>query len=308
MRKILLLAVLAIVSFTTVGCATRIGPGHVGIQVELAGSKRGVQDYTTTTGWVVYNPLSSQVVEYPTFVQTYVFTKSNSEGDESFTFNTAEGMSINADVNLSYQLDATKAPAFYVKFRNDDITKFTFGYLHNMTRDCFTRTGGHYSVEQLMGNSAPFVDEVRACLQNNVAEIGVQIQSFGIVGSIRPPQQIIDSINAKLAAQQNALKTEMEVNQAKAEALKQVAEAEGNAKAHIAQAQGDAQYTLTVAEAQAKANRIVSESLTQQLLQQKAIDKWDGSQPQVLGGGGNHLLFNIPVKNKPSKAQSDDEQ
>jgi regulator of protease activity HflC (stomatin/prohibitin superfamily) len=292
MKRVLLVAFLAIAAALTTGCATRIGPGHVGIQVELAGSKRGVQDYTTTTGWVVYNPFSSQVVEYPTFVQTYVFTQKNSEGDESFTFNTAEGMSVNADVNLSYQLDAIKAPAFYVKFRNDDITNFTFGFLHNVTRDCFTRTGGHFSVEQLMGNNAPFVDEVRACLQTNVSDVGVQLQSFGIVGSLRPPQQIIDSINAKLAAQQNALKTEMEVNQTKAEALKKIAQTEGEAQARV-----------KMAEAEAESNKVLTNSLSPQLLewrrlqiQADAVGKWNGQRPQVEGAGSGLLLQINPSK------------
>jgi len=291
--RLLLFAVLAIAASLTTGCATRIGPGHVGIQVSMAGSNRGVQDYTTTTGWVLYNPMATQVVEYPTYVQTYVFTKGNSEGDESFTFNTAEGMSVNADVNLSYQLDVTKVPAFYVKFRNDNITNFTFGYLHNMTRDCFTRTGGQYNVEQLMGNNAPFVDKVRECLQTSVAEIGVQIQSFGIVGSLRPPQTIIDSINAKLTAQQNALKTEMEVAQTKAEAQKQIAQTEGTAQARIKMAQ-----------AEAESNKLLSGSLTPQLLQWRqlqiqadAVGRWNGQRPQVEGSGSG-LLLNVTPSSK----------
>lgn len=288
-------------------CTTRIEPGHVGIQVSLAGSDRGVKDYTTTTGWVFNNPIASKIVEYPTFVQTYVFTKSPIEGqtgDESFTFNTQEGMSVNVDVNVSYQLDVQKIPAFYVKFRNDDINNFTFGFLHNTTRDCFTRTGGHYSVEQLMGNSTPFIDEVKNCLQTSLADIGVNIQSFGIVGSMRPPQQIIDSINAKLTAQQNALKTEMEVNQSKAQAQKQIAEQEGNSKSHVVQAEGDAAYKIKVAEAEAQANRALSSSLTPQLLewrrlqiQAEAVEKWNGQRPQVEGSGSG-LLLNITPNSK----------
>src|ERR1700722_15586184 len=46
------------------GCATRIGPGRVGIKVDLAGSQRGVEDLPTRTGWVFYNFLSSTIVEY----------------------------------------------------------------------------------------------------------------------------------------------------------------------------------------------------------------------------------------------------
>jgi regulator of protease activity HflC (stomatin/prohibitin superfamily) len=303
--KVIGVLVLTLGSLMTIGCATRIGPGHVGIKVSMSGSNRGVSDYVTTTGWVFYNPFSSTIVEYPTFVQTYVWTKGNSEGDESFTFMTSNDAAVNVDVNLSYQIDAEKVPHFYVKFRNDDITKFTFGYLHNVTRDCFTKQGGQYSVEDLMGNSAPFVSSVQACVQAGVKDIGVEIQNFGIVGAPRPPQQITDSINAKLQAQQIALQKTTEIQQAEAEAKKQVAEAEGNAKSHIAQANGDAAYRIKLAQAEAEANRALSTSLTPQLLewrrlqiQADAVGKWDGQRPQVEGSGSGLLLQISPREDK----------
>lgn len=305
--RVLAIASLAIAAAVTSGCATRIGPGHVGIKVSMAGSNRGVSDYPTTTGWVFYNPLATSVVEYPTFVQTYVWTKSNSEGDESFTFTTSNDMAVNVDVNLSYQLDPDRVPTFYVKFRNDDITKFTFGYLHNVTRDCFTKTGGHYSVEDLMGNSAPFVDEVHKCVQESVSDIGVSVQNFGIIGAPRPPEQIIQSINAKVQAQQIALQKQTEVQQATADAQKQIAEAQGNAKAHVAQAEGDAAYRIKMAQAEAEANRALSSSLTPQLLewrrlqiQADAVGKWNGERPQVEGAGSG-LLLNITPQGNSGK-------
>jgi len=291
MRKSLLGVVLLLMA--GVGC-TRINPSHVGIVVDMAGTHRGVQDYTTTTGWVFYNPFTTSIMEYPTYVQTYVWTAKNSEGDESFTFNTNGGMTVNVDVNLSYQLDSTKVPAFYVKFRTDDITQFTFGYLHNVTRDCFTSHGGKYTVDQLMSNVQPLLDDVRGCVQDGTKDLGVQIQSFGLIGSPRPPQQIIEAINAKMQAQQIALKVQNEVLTAQAEAQKRVAQAEGEAKAHIAQADGEAQ-----------ANKKLTESLTPQLLewrrlaiQDKAVDRWHGDVPSVMTGAGGGLLFNLPVNSK----------
>lgn len=291
MKRILIVVALVAVTMLGAGCATRIGPGHVGIQVALAGSNRGVQDYETTTGWAFYNPFSTQLVEYPTYVQTYVWTKANEEGDESFTFLTKEAMVMNLDVNLSYQLHQEKIPAFYVKFRNDDITQFTFGYLHNVTRDCFTQTGGKYSIADLMGNNAPFIAEVRACVATATSDIGVEIQNFGVIGAPRAPQQIIDAINKKMEAQQIALQKQNEVMQAQADALKAVAQADGFAKAKISIAQGEAE-----------ANRKLAESLSPSLLEwrrlnitEQAVSKWDGVQPQVISGGSNGLLFNIPT-------------
>ena len=43
--RLLMVSLLVASTLAFSGC-TRIGPGHVGIKIDLAGSDRGVQDYT----------------------------------------------------------------------------------------------------------------------------------------------------------------------------------------------------------------------------------------------------------------------
>ena len=64
MKNYLFGVVLTIIFIT--GCTT-IPPGSVGILVNKYGSNRGVQDYTTTTGYVTYNPFSTSVIETISF-------------------------------------------------------------------------------------------------------------------------------------------------------------------------------------------------------------------------------------------------
>src|SRR5947207_12703390 len=65
-----------------VGCSsiTRVDAGHVGVRVKLAGEQRGVQNSPTVQGWVFFNPLTEQVVQFPTSVQNVVWTQSPHEG------------------------------------------------------------------------------------------------------------------------------------------------------------------------------------------------------------------------------------
>lgn len=267
------------------GCGwTTIEPGHVGIEVNLSGSDRGVSSYTPTTGRVFYNPINTTVFQYPTFVQNAVWTANPNEGspvDESITFTTKDSMRVNADFNVSYELEADKVPAFYVKFRNDDIKLFTNGYLHNIARDCINRVAGAYNVEQIMGDNAPFLDAARVCTQNDVSAIGVKLDSFGLVGAPRPPDVVIQAINAKVQAQQIALQKQNEVLQAQADAQKRIAQAEG----------------------EAQANRKLTESLTPNLLEwrrlgitEAAVAKWDGVRPTVEGVGSTGLLLSVETK------------
>ena len=68
---VLFLVVLMLLSVVRM---TRIGAGYVGVEVNLAGSQRGTQDIPVRTGWVFYSPLKTQVIEFPTFVQTVKWT------------------------------------------------------------------------------------------------------------------------------------------------------------------------------------------------------------------------------------------
>ncbi len=277
---------LALLFIVLTSACTRISPGHVGIVVNQWGSEKGVSDYAVKTGTLVYNPITTSVYSYPTYMQTVSWVKSPHEGnptDESITFTIKGNMAINVDVNLSYDLDATKVPHFYVQFRSDDLGTFTHGFMRNVTRDAFNELGGAFELDQVMGDNAAFVSAVRADLQKRVADYGVNIKQFGIVGAPRPPDPVQQAINAKIGAVQLAIQKQNELVQAQADANKTVAKAEGDAKA-----------TLALAQAQAKANQILSESLTDKLVQYRAIDKWNGVLPQVQSGSGGGLIFQLP--------------
>lgn len=272
---------LLLLSSLLIGCTT-IEPGHVGIVVNQWGSDRGVASYTATTGVVTYNPISTRILEYPTYVQTAKWTASHSEGnpsDESITFTNRDGMQFSADISLSYHLMTEKVPAFYVKFRSDDMDLFTHGYLRNVARDKFDSYGGKYSIEQIMGDNAEFLSAVHKAVQAEVASIGIVIDQFGLIGAPRPPAQIQQAINQKAAAAQLSQQKENELKQVQADAAKRVAETEGYAK------------SLTIkGEAEAAYNKKVSESMSERLLEKWRLDKWDGALPQVNGGSTNPFI------------------
>lgn len=84
-----------------------------------------------------------------------------------------------------------------------------------------------------------------------------------IQSSVKPNKALQDAIDAKNTAVQNALRVENEKKAAIAEAEKIVAAAKGKADA----------------------NRLLEQSITPELLQLKAIEKWDGTMPLSVGGG-----------------------
>lgn len=78
-----------------------------------------------------------------------------------------------------------------------------------------------------------------------------------------------------------------------AEQAKLKAEYENEKK--VAQAEADAKAKILSAEAEAKANELLERSLTDKILQEMYIDKWDGKLPQVVTDG--ETIFQIPELN-----------
>src|ERR1700689_4040863 len=134
---------------------TRVDAGHVGIRVKLAGVDRGIQDMPVVTGWVVYNPLTEQIVLFPTSVQNVVWTQSAHEGkpfDESITFSSEEGVNVNADIGLSFHIEPGLAPKLYGRFRLNDLDKLSDGYMHNTVREAFNDVGSKLPVQDVYGS------------------------------------------------------------------------------------------------------------------------------------------------------------
>jgi regulator of protease activity HflC (stomatin/prohibitin superfamily) len=287
------------------GCScTTIEPGHVGIKVQLTGGNRGVQDLPLVTGRVFYNPMNETIFQYPTYTQTVQWTKSATEGNpnnEELTFSSKEGLNIAADVNLSYSIKAEQVPKFYVKFRNDDLNTYTYGYMRNIARDTLNDLASTYSVEEIYGVKK---EELRTKtlerLNTSLSEIGVHVDQFGFIGALRLPDNVVSAINAKIKATQDAIRVENELRMTQASAAKQVAEAEGAAQSHVKQAEGNAQAALIEATGKANANMAIIKSITPELIQwerlsiqKQAVYKWDGKQPQTILGGNSTTILDL---------------
>ncbi|MCC5670543.1 prohibitin family protein [Nostoc sp. CHAB 5784] len=82
---------------------------------------------------------------------------------------------------------------------------------------------------------------------------------------------------------------------------KQIAEQEAKQAEFIAQkATQEAQAEVNRAKGQAEAQRLQRLTLTPELLQKQAIEKWDGRFPMVIGGNGSVPLININPSNLAS--------
>jgi regulator of protease activity HflC (stomatin/prohibitin superfamily) len=275
------IAGIALLGVSLAACST-VPAGHVGVKVYLLGGSKGVDSEELGVGryWIGMN---EQLYIFPTYMQNYTWTKdpdATGNEDESISFQTVEGMTANADVGISYQLDPTKINKIFQTYRRG-VDEITDTFLRNMVRDALVKQASTKPIEYIYGaGKAELLAAVQADVQKQTTDIGIKIDKIYWIGEIRLPETVIASINAKNAATQMAQQRQNEVAQARAEAEKKVAEAKG-----------EADSILLKAQAQAQANKILSESLTSELVKYREIDKWDGKYPSTMVNGGTPNLL-----------------
>ena len=270
LRNIAMITILA----GSVAACSYVPSGNVGIKVNLLGSEKGVESEVLGVGryWIGWN---EELYVFPTFMQNYVWTAGVDEGspnDESISFQTADGMTANADIGISYSIDPDKVSIIFQTYRRG-VEEITDTFLRNMVRDALVKQSSNKPIEYVYGaGKSELLASVQKDVADQVAPLGINIGKIYWIGEIRLPPTVIDSINAKNAATQMAQQRQNEVAQAKAEADKKIEDA-----------RGEAESILRVAEAQAKANKLLAESLTTEFVQYQAITKWDGQLPKMTG-------------------------
>ena len=277
--KIVAVAVGLVVGMTILlsNVVTRVEVGNVGLRVNLAGPSRGVESVPIVTGWVWYNPFTEQIVEFPTRVLSVTWTREKNEGrefDESITFASAEGLTINADVGFAFHIEPAMAARLYTRFRQADINVLAHGYIRNLVRDALNEVASTMPVQDIYGaKKGELLLHSRQRIAETFEKDGIGVDQLTFAASLRMPESVEQAINRTI-----------EQNQAAISAQNRVAQVEAEAKQKVAQASGDAEAVLMRAKAEAEANRLLTQSLSAPLMEYKRLEKWDGKLPQVTGG------------------------
>lgn len=266
-KTINLIAALLLVCCCSTSCYTRIDAGHEGIKVNLYGDSKGVDDVELVTGAVWFNPVTTAVYEYPTFVQTVDY--------EPFDINAKDGSSFTVDPTININPISGTCATIFKKYRKpmDEV-------IHDVLRthivNAYRVKLNAYTTDELVSKREEFEQSVEDYLRDVLLKENFELGEM--TSGLKYPTTLVNAINAKNEAVQNALRIENEVAEKEAEAKKKVAEAKGNADALRITADAEAYY-----------NRTVSASLSTNLVNMKALDKWDGKTPIVNGGSGTFI-------------------
>jgi len=157
-------------------------------------------------------------------------------------------------------------------------------------RDAVQSTISKFQVDSIMDKRG----EVEKTLTGYLNESYAENPYFKLVKinlkDIIVPQKIRDKQEEVQVAKQDALKSAELIVKAQNEAKSVEEKARGVANAVKIAAEGQANAILVKATAQAKANRLVSASLTEKILRNNAITKWDGVKSKVQAGNSGLII------------------
>lgn len=274
MNRILVVLGLIVAILVGVSSCERIDAGHVGVKVNMYGSGKGVNDVTEVTGMVFYNPITTKIYEFPTFIQHKEYT-----GDNSFIVNSKDGSEFSVSPIMNYSVKGDMVPKIFAKYRRS-LSEIEEGFLKTAVYDAFRLATNKYTADGLIGNREQFEIEVRKLLESQLLKEGFIINQF--TSNLVYPNTFKKSIEAKNNAVQAALMAENKVKQAEAEA-----------KIKVAKANGEAESMLAIARAEAESNRLRQSTLTPMLIQQQWIEKWKGNVPTTTLGSGTNVMYGL---------------
>jgi regulator of protease activity HflC (stomatin/prohibitin superfamily) len=179
---------------------------------------------------------------------------------------------VDAKVAVNFHVRPDAAVKVFVQFGGDVWARVMDPAIHDVVKAVSAR----YDATDLIQKRDQVGNEIREALTGRFGADGVEVTAVNIV-DFQFSKQFNDAIEAKITAQQNALRVENEIAQTKYEAQKRVVESEAE---------------LQVAQNKAKANELMGKSLeaSPALVEMKKIEKWDGHYPQYMLGAAMPMI------------------
>lgn len=237
------------------GMFTIVDAGHTGVVVTLGKVKEGVLQ----EGIHMKIPFIQQVVKIDNRIRKLEVNT------EAFS---KDLQSVRTVLAINYRVDTAKSYSIYKNIGADYETVLVTPAVNEVLK-AITAT---YTAEESVTNRSLISDGLVSGLNEKLNDIGLYVTDVNII-DFDFSEAFIAAIEEKQVAQQKLLKAETE---------KQTA---------ITNAKAEAESMKIRAEAEAEANRKISASLTDKVIENKKIEKWDGVLPKVSGSAGTLVDF-----------------
>ena len=243
---------------------TYVGQGERGVIYTMSD---GVQEETLDPGFHFVSPFA-KVKDYPIAQQQLVLSNNAADFNEdelekdTHVDAPADGGMVKMNMSINYNFMPDRITDLYEKFNGMDGDQLAESRIKNSILAYIKEVTPQFSVMDIYSDKRAEVGQAITDYLNSKLndEYGIQVASASII-DVQLDEELQAKVQAKEQAKQDAEKAELD---------KQTAIAQGEAAK--AKAEADAQVTITNAQAEAEANRLISESITQELIDMKEAE------------------------------------
>ncbi len=232
-----------------------IGPGQRGVLMNWGAVQKGVLD----PGLHLKVPFMQSVAKLDVQIQ-------NSQAAE--TSASKDLQNVKTTVAVNWHIQGADAEWVYQNIGTEPslITRIIQPAISNSVK----AVTAHYDAENLITDRDAVRDKIEEQIRSAMTPYRVIVDSVNIV-DFAFSADFAQAIEQKQVAQQRAQQANYDLEKAKVVAQQKIAEASG----------------------QAEAQKLLQQSISPEILQRLAIDKWDGHLPTVVGGSAIPFLGNL---------------
>ena len=222
-----------------------IQAGHRGV---VYSKISGVQDHIFDEGFAFKKPFIDRIVQMDVRIQKAQTDSSASSSDLQ---------TVSSTIAVNYHLNETKVNTIYQEIG----LRFKATVIDPAVQEAVKSGTAQFSAEELITKREDVRNVIKEKLAVKLAQFNIVIDDFNIV-DFQFSRKFNEAIELKVEAEQTKLKAIMDLERIKIEA----------------------DQKITRATAEAKAQELQNLTVTTKILQLRAIEKWDGHFPQVIGG------------------------
>lgn len=228
------------------GCFSTIKTGEIGIKTRFG----KIVEYTKNEGIVFKSPID-HISKINIKVQKY-------ENDKALETSTKDMQVVgNIKVSINYQINGTKAVDLYKKVG----TNYKSTILEPAIQETIKAVISKYTSEELVTKRSEISLDINKTLNDRISKYG--INSIGVsINNFDFSKAYNEAIEKKAVAEQEVQTSKNQLEKAKVDAETKKVKAQGDAEA----------------------NKVLEKSLTDLIIKQQFIEKWDGKLPSVSGG------------------------
>ena len=250
-KKLVIIGAVVIVALIIIfNCFVVVDAGHTGVVVTMGSVNEGVLQ----EGIHAKLPFIQNVIKIDNRIQKLEVNT------EAFS---KDLQSVDTVLAINYRVDTAKSYSIYKNIGADYESVLVTPAVNEVLKAITSQ----YTAEQSVTNRTLISDGLVKGLNEKLNDLGLYVTDVNII-DFDFSDAFITAIEEKQIAQQQLLKAETE---------KQTA---------ITNAQAAAEAAKIKAAGDAEANKKLNESLTDKVIENKKIEKWNGQLPKVSGSGG----------------------